>query len=211
MFFSLTLKHANDVFLCTILYIATLGLDSSDDFFLVSRFTVNNINTWGNGSFPLLSPRLQNPPASSYSPSLSSRISSHFPPQIPETFVLFSSCLVAGNGHPCPGPVLPCNWSWIVLGLDTYSHISWLIAFPKLAQRIDHVIELLIVVRQSGLSSAWTVFPYMSSSVTLVTIIQCIDHVIQILTDHHVLTCNAVPTLTPILSPRTHIIFHSVP
>ena len=59
--------------------------------------------------------------------------------------------------------------------------MPWLIAFPTVAQRIDRVIEIVRAVRQSGLFSAWTVSPYVSSSVILITVIKQIDSVIKIL------------------------------
>ena len=43
------------------------------------------------------------------------------------------------------------------------------------------IIKILFAVRQSGLSSALTVSPYVLFSVTLITVIQCVDCVIKIL------------------------------
>ena len=62
--------------------------------------------------------------------------------------------------------------------------MSWQVAFPIVAQLIDRVIELLTAVRQSVLSLAWTGSPYVSLSVTLITLITLvhrIDCVIEIL------------------------------
>ena len=63
---------------------------------------------------------------------LRTRIVPSLSPLIPEIFALFSSSLVAGSlwnnvrihcncSNKYPHPVLPCNLSWIVLGLDTIS------------------------------------------------------------------------------------------
>ena len=104
----------------------------TDDFLLVSRF--HCVHHWylRKQIVPPLSPILQNPLASSYSPSLPSRISSWTCPKLPKIFVLFLFSLVAGSlwnnvwthcscSNKRPHPFLFCNSSWMVLALDTLS------------------------------------------------------------------------------------------
>ena len=122
---------------------------------------------------------------------------------LPVIFVLFSSSLVAG-------PVLPCKLSWILLGLGSLSSHVLADCIPNSGPGDWSCNWLLIAVCQSGLSLAWTVSPYVSSSVTLVTIIQCIDRVTEILHRPPGLDLWFVAVLTPIVSPRTHIIFQSM-
>ena len=86
--------------------------------------------------------------------------------------IVATDILILSSSVTCPG----FSQVWTL-----YPHMSWLIAFPTVAQQIDRVIELLIAVIQSGLSLAWTVSPYLSASVTLKTVIQRIDSVIEIL------------------------------
>ena len=102
------------------------------------------------------------------------------------SFITFENILLKSSWtsrDPCSFLILFGSSSlWIFQALDTlYPHMSWLTAFPTVTQRIDRVIEILLAVRQSGLSLAWTVSPYVSSSVTLITVFQRIDCVIKIL------------------------------
>ena len=114
------------------LYAAKNRLCLTDDFLLISRFHCEHHRYWRKQIVPPLSPLLQNPRASSYSSALPSRIYSLPCPQISEILVLFSNSLVAGSfwnnvliycncSNGCLHLVLPCNSSWIVLGLDTLS------------------------------------------------------------------------------------------
>ena len=132
IFFCFTLKHTNDVSFFWILKLFTLYWNSLTWFIrlLFPGFTfllkTTLILIWKR-IVPPLSPLLQNPPASSYSPSSSTRISSWQFPWIPKIFVPFSSYLVAGSlcnnvhthcicSNKCPSSVLFfCTSSWVVL------------------------------------------------------------------------------------------------
>ena len=188
MFFSLTLYHANDVFLCTILILFTLHFNAWTwfirCFFLVSRFQCEQHRYLRKRSVPPLSPLLQKPPASSYSPLSPPRISSQHPPLIPKIYVLFLSSLVAGSlwkdvrtrfsfSNKCFSLVLFCTSSWVVLGCYLCNNypLYWLCPQPY---PLVCKVFLSILWRQLSIAHYLTLY---NSFILLILLPNCLSQV----------------------------------